>query len=83
MDTFENYLREVHAKSYQGTDDSMPDAFEAWLAEKTVGDIIEYAEKMIASQNEKLEKLVKLSRHFACEATEELRKITEELRKIN
>jgi hypothetical protein len=31
--TFEDCLQEFHAESYHGTDDNMPDAFDAWLVE--------------------------------------------------
>lgn len=42
--TFEEYLAERHATGYTGTDDSMPDAFDNWLAEFDVDTIMEYAE---------------------------------------
>ena len=35
-DTFEDYLKELHAESYSGTDDDMPEAFDAWLGELDV-----------------------------------------------
>ena len=44
MKTFEQYLRELHAKDYTGTDDDMPDAFEDWLGELDVADAIRLAE---------------------------------------
>lgn len=44
MKTFNDYLQEIHSKDYHGTDDAMPDAFEAWLIEQQVDDLIEYAE---------------------------------------
>ena len=31
--TFEDYLKDYHAKKYTGTDDNMPDAYEAWIEE--------------------------------------------------
>lgn len=46
---FENYLRDVHAENYMGTDDNMSDAFEAWLGRLEVGDLIEYANKAMRS----------------------------------
>lgn len=39
--TFENYLRELHAKDYTGTDDDMSDDYEAWLSEFDVNNILE------------------------------------------
>lgn len=29
--TFEDFLKNEHAKEYHGTDDDMPDAFDHWL----------------------------------------------------
>ncbi len=31
MKTFEQYLQEMHAEQYIGTDDDMPDDFNNWL----------------------------------------------------
>lgn len=45
--TFTEYLKEVHAKSYQGTDDNMPDAFDKWFDKKNVDEIIEFAEEWV------------------------------------
>lgn len=42
--TFEDYLKEIHAREYMGTDDNMPDAFDGWLENVQVGDLIAYAE---------------------------------------
>ena len=33
MKTFEDFLKEQHAKEYHGTDDEMYDAYEAWVVE--------------------------------------------------
>lgn len=46
-ETFINYLMEQHAKEYIGTDDLMPDAFNDWLADLDVQEVIDYAEKFI------------------------------------
>lgn len=46
---FEDYLRELHAKTYIGTDDNMPDNFELWLSQFDVADILE-----LVKQYEKL-----------------------------
>jgi len=43
--TFENYLKDLHAESYTGYDDNMPDAFEAWLETFDVGEILELVKK--------------------------------------
>jgi len=64
MKIFENYLQEIHAKGYAGTDDDMPDAFERWLSELDTNDVIQYAEQAI-------EKWYKLSDN----AINELKKI--------
>jgi predicted Zn-dependent peptidase len=40
-DTFEDYLQQVHASQYTGTDDDMPDDFERWLEQFDANDILE------------------------------------------
>lgn len=42
--TFEDYLKAVHAEGYTGTDDDMPDAFDAWVSQLEPEYIIELAE---------------------------------------
>ena len=42
---FEEYLKEVHAKQYMGTDDDMSDDFERWLGDMDHEEIISYADK--------------------------------------
>ncbi len=42
--TFQEYLEEQHMKGYHGTDDDSPDAFEAWVTNLQVDDIMDYAE---------------------------------------
>lgn len=37
---FEDFLKEKHAEDYHGTDDDMPDAFEAWVTDMQVDDLI-------------------------------------------
>lgn len=51
MKTFENYLRNLHAKEYHGTDDAMPDAFERWLEQFEVADILDLVAKYEADKN--------------------------------
>ena len=43
--TFEDYLKQIHADQYEGLDDDMPDAFENWLTDLQVDDVIAYAEE--------------------------------------
>lgn len=43
--TFEDYLRVLHAESYEGTDDYMPEAFESWLLKFDVSEILELVAK--------------------------------------
>lgn len=43
--TFENFLKEIHAVTYTGTGDSMPDAFDNWLASLGFDDYETYAER--------------------------------------
>lgn len=40
---FEEYLKEVHAKTYTGTDDNMQEDFECWLANLDEIDLMELA----------------------------------------
>jgi hypothetical protein len=41
---FEKYLQSIHAADYIGTDDDMPEAYEAWVSELDVAQVLEYAE---------------------------------------
>ncbi len=43
-DTFEDYLKDVHAENYTGTDDDMPDSFDTWLTELQVDTLIDWAQ---------------------------------------
>lgn len=40
---FEKYLQYIHALEYTGTDDDMPDAFDAWIVELDHEKLIEHA----------------------------------------
>ena len=44
-DTFEDYLQQVHATQYTGTDDNMPDDFNKWLEQFDANDILEMVKK--------------------------------------
>ena len=44
MRTFDEYLKEIHAQNYTGTDDDMPDAFNNWFAEIDIFRLTIYAE---------------------------------------
>lgn len=54
MPTFEEFLREKHAKDYHGTDDDMPDAFEKWLDNKYPETLIQYSEAWHSSEMARL-----------------------------
>lgn len=71
--TFEDYLMQVHAKDYHGTDDDMSDNFEAWLERLDVETVMQYAELFAAELNNRILKLINLSG----EAIAELQKIKE------
>ena len=58
-DTFENYLEDVHADDYHGTDDDMPDAYESWLERLEIEDLLEYAEDFGKKLNKKIKELSK------------------------
>lgn len=55
---FEHFLQDKHAEDYHGTDDDMPDAFEGWLENQQVDDLMQYADqfagKMILETKEKM-----------------------------
>lgn len=42
--TFTDWLKDRHARSYQGTDDDMPDSFENWLVGLEPGSLLELAD---------------------------------------
>lgn len=42
--TFVDYLKEIHAAEYMGTDDDMPDAFDAWVDDLGTSEVMAYAE---------------------------------------
>lgn len=42
---FEDFLKELHAKGYQGTDDDMPDAFEDFVSNLSNEVLIEYSNR--------------------------------------
>ena len=44
---FEEYLKNVHAKGYMGTDDDMSDSFERWLENLQIDDLLEYGDEAI------------------------------------
>jgi len=50
---FEDYLKDVHAKNYTGTDDNMPDAFDNWLSNLDGQEYIDYADEYAAKEVEK------------------------------
>lgn len=45
MKTFEDYLKEIHARVYIGSDDAMPHVFEAWLSDIDTEEILGYVEE--------------------------------------
>ena len=42
IEEHEDELQEIHAKSYMGTGDDAPDAFDSWLSELTYGDLVSW-----------------------------------------
>ena len=47
---FTSFLQDKHAQNYHGTDDNMPEAFDAWLTDDLqIEDLIAYAEEWCAS----------------------------------
>lgn len=49
---FEDYLRSEHAKIYTGTDDAMPDAFEGWLTELDIDELIALGDRAMKQLEE-------------------------------
>lgn len=47
---FTEYLKEIHANNYSGTDDDMPEDFENWLSEKDAADLLELANEAMQLQ---------------------------------
>jgi hypothetical protein len=51
---FEDYLMEIHARDYIGTDDDMPDNYEYWLDNVDKNELIEYANKALSQQKQEI-----------------------------
>ncbi len=45
MQTFEDYLRDIHADDYMGNGDDMGEACDEWIGELDPQEILEYAQK--------------------------------------
>lgn len=43
--SFEDFLEDKHGEDYMGTDDDMPDAYENWMSNLDVQEVIDYAEE--------------------------------------
>lgn len=43
--TFREFLQDKHMENYHGTDDNAPDAFDAWVTDMQVDDLIQYGEE--------------------------------------
>lgn len=52
-DAFEEFLNEYFAKDYTGTDDDMPEAFEAWLEKQDHDMYLELANRAMIQAFEK------------------------------
>jgi len=46
---FENYLKDIHAKNYMGTDDNMSDSFDHWLSNLDVQEMLDFGEQAMNS----------------------------------
>lgn len=44
MTSFENWLKFLHSKYYNGTDDNMPDAFDNWLSSLDTEQLLGYGQ---------------------------------------
>lgn len=43
---FTDYLQNIHAGIYMGTDDNMPESFDSWLSDLPADDFIQYGNMM-------------------------------------
>ncbi len=53
---FEDFLKDKHAEDYHGTDDDMPDAFDDWMGNLDISEVMDYADeyaKVYAAQENK------------------------------
>ena len=46
-ETFIDYLKDVHADNYTGTDDNMPDDFDNWLSDLDGEEYIKFADQWV------------------------------------
>jgi hypothetical protein len=44
---FEDFLKEIHAKNYTGTDDDMPEMFDLWITELDLEDVIGFGNQAL------------------------------------
>lgn len=51
---FEEYLKEIHAEDYMGTDDDMSDSFDDWLASLDGEDYINYGNHALSQASAKI-----------------------------
>jgi hypothetical protein len=77
--TFEDYLMEVHATTYHGTDDDMPDNYEAWVGQLDASAVMQYADACVTQLNEKY----KASIDIGLKAVTELQKVGQMAKSIN
>lgn len=56
---FEDYLKRVHTATYTGTDDSMPEAFDHWLTQLDIQELIDMAESWGEELAKEIRDLVK------------------------
>jgi len=52
--TFEDFLMEMHAEDYIGTDDNMVDDFAKWVQDLEVDDFFNYGDKFAKKQSQDL-----------------------------
>ena len=52
LQTLEDYMQEIHAKNYHGTDDDMSDHYNEWLCDQGVDYVMQEAQEWGKSQFE-------------------------------
>ena len=77
---FEDYLKEIHAEDYHGTDDAMPDSFDAWLKGLDTEEVMQYADEAMSELLASFDRISELAGKLETlnlEAIAELQKIKE------
>lgn len=53
QEKFDDYLKDIHAKQYMGTDDNLPDAFDDFISNATGEEMLGYMRKFVSDLEDK------------------------------